>query len=98
MDIDTIEEGARGVRNQARRIGAVAQSKMEEGRVEAGAMIDRAQRTAADLGDQAYRQGEQVVRRAAEEVGARPWTAAFMVGSVLLAGASYYLLHRTRRH
>jgi ElaB/YqjD/DUF883 family membrane-anchored ribosome-binding protein len=98
MDIETVDEGAKAVRNQTRRIAEGGRNKLEEGRTQAETMIDRAQRNAADLGDQAYRQGEQAVRRAAEEVGARPWTAAFMVGGVLLAGASYYLLHGTRRH
>ncbi|MGB8842828.1 MAG: hypothetical protein WCC64_17370 [Aliidongia sp.] len=97
MDIDTIDQGTKVIRNRARRVAAGVQQRMAEGCAEAATAIDRTQHAAAELGGQTYRRGELIARRAAKEAGARPW-AAFMVGGVLLAGVSYYLLQSSRRH
>jgi hypothetical protein len=97
MDIDTIDHGTKMIRNRARRVAAGVQQRMADGCADAATVIDRTHQAASELGEQTYRRGEQIARRAAKEAGARPW-AAFVLGGVLLAGASYYLLQSSRRH
>jgi hypothetical protein len=109
MDAEIIKEGAKTVRSRGARVASQAKRKVEAQAARSSSDVvvamERAQRAAVDLGNRAYEQGERAyehgeraARTAAREIGGRPWTAALLLGSALLAGAaSIYLLQGGRR-
>ena len=112
MDMDTIEKTAKSARTQARRAvngtRKAAAAQAERAGKDVVVAIDRAQRSVSDFGrsaqrsvgefgDRAYSNGRSAVRRVAEEIEARPFATAALVGGALLAGLSCYMLLTARR-
>ena len=109
MDAEAIKDGAKAAGTSTRRAVGQAKRKLEtqaaRNRSDVVVALEHAQRTAADLGSRASRQGEKVyaqgeraAKAAAREIGGRPWTAALLLGGTLLAGAaSVYLMQSARR-
>jgi ElaB/YqjD/DUF883 family membrane-anchored ribosome-binding protein len=101
LELDTIKEGAKTARNRGRRIAEALKRDAEGQAARHGKQVvvamDRAQRTVSELGEDAYETGQRIVRQATQEIRARPWTVAFLLGGAMLAGASCYMLLGRRR-
>src|SRR5579859_5771778 len=101
MDMDTIERTAKSTRTRARRAmnGATkgTAAKAERAGADVVVAMDRAQRSVGDFGrsaqrsmsefgDRAYSSSRDAVMRVAQEIEARPWTAAALMGGPRFLG------------